>query len=175
MLIRHRFTDEVLFNGTVNYLRGTYLRHADLRDANIKGAVLRDANLSDAVLWDADLSNAVLWDADLSNANLMDADLRCADLMGANLWGTDLRGVNLRDAIGKVYQITGLCWQVIFTENQIQIGCEIHPVEEWRTFSNERIAKMGDEALEFWQEYKQYILDQYDFVEKHVWGQNEKK
>jgi hypothetical protein len=144
MLIQHRFTDEVLFNGTLNYLKGKDLTGADLRGADLKDADFRGA--------------------DLSGADLSDADLRGADLMG-----TDLRDADLREAIGKVYQITGLCWQIIFTENQIQIGCEIHPVEEWRTFSNERIAKMDNYALTFWKEYKTYILDQYDFVEKHVW------
>jgi hypothetical protein len=144
MLIRHRFTGKVLFNGTVNYLRGK-----DLRGAYLSGADL--------------------WGADLRCADLMDAVLRYANINGANLSGADLWGADLREAIGKVYQITGLCWQIIFTENQIQIGCEIHPVEEWRTFSNERIAKMDNYALTFWKKYKTYILDQYDFVENKVW------
>jgi hypothetical protein len=154
MLIRHKITGKVLFNGTVNYLRGVDLSGIDLRDANLRGAHLRDA----------DLRGAHLSGADLSGANLYGADLRRANIRGA-----DLRGANLRNIIGKVYQITGLCWQVIFTENQIQIGCEIHPVEEWKSFSDEEIAEMDNYALTFWKEYKTYILDQYDFMENKVW------
>ncbi|WP_279612665.1 pentapeptide repeat-containing protein [Burkholderia sp. BCC1047] len=57
------------------YLRGAYLRDADLSGTYLRGTYLRGANLSDADLSGANLRGANLSDADLSGANLSGADL----------------------------------------------------------------------------------------------------
>lgn len=89
-------------------LSGTYLRKANLSDANLQRAVLSDAylgevNLSGANLQGADLSGADLRDANLSGANLRytnlsGAYLRKANLSDANLFDANLSGANLRYA-----------------------------------------------------------------------------
>ena len=82
--IKNRFTDKILFEyekegnsvkDTVvkairsdAYLRGAYLRGADLRDADLRGAYLRGADLRDA-----DLRGAYLRGADLSGADFSGA------------------------------------------------------------------------------------------------------
>ena len=75
MIIKHKITGDVLFDGNL----------ADLRDANLQGADLRYANLQDANLQDADLQNADLRDANLRYANLRDANLQDANLQNAYL------------------------------------------------------------------------------------------
>ena len=80
VLIKHRFTDAVLFT------------HETTDERQASGLAMRDA-LEAAVERSADLS-----DADLSDADLRGADLRGANLRGADLSDADLHGANLSDA-----------------------------------------------------------------------------
>ena len=84
-------------------LHDANLRHADLRDANLRYVCLHGVNLRYADLRYADLHGANLRYADLRDADLRYADLHGADLHGADLRDADLRyvnlhGANLRDA-----------------------------------------------------------------------------
>ena len=69
------------------YLRGAYLRGADLCNADLRGADLCDADLRGAYLCGADLRGADLRGAYLRGAYLCGADLRGADLCNADLCG----------------------------------------------------------------------------------------
>ena len=73
---------------------GSFLRNADLSDANLRNADLISADLSDANLRNADLISA-----DLSDANLSRADLSNTHLISADLSRTDLSGANLSEAL----------------------------------------------------------------------------
>ena len=84
-------------------LHDANLRHADLRDANLRYVCLHGVNLRYADLRYADLHGANLRHADLRYADLRYADLHGADLHGADLSDADLsyvnlHGANLRDA-----------------------------------------------------------------------------
>ena len=122
-------------------------KQANLRGANLRGADLRGANLIGS-----DLSDANLSDANLRGANLIDADLRGADLRGANLWSSN----------GNRKQIKSLSviekYPVTYTDTVLQIGCEQHPISDWVEFDDERISVMGDGALEWWKEWKDFIF-----------------
>ena len=99
----------------------------------------------------ADLSSANLSYADLSSANLSDADLRSADLRYADL--------NKGKLDKNPIFIYGLNYDVLITKQQINIGCEIHKVEEWESFDDRRILEMdGRKALEWWRIYKPIIM-----------------
>ena len=98
MIIKHKITGEVLFDGDVANLRGANLQNAYLRDANLQSANLQNANLTGAYLRDANLTGAYLRDANLQSANLQNAYLRGANLQGANLQNAYLRGANLQGA-----------------------------------------------------------------------------
>jgi uncharacterized protein YjbI with pentapeptide repeats len=168
--IKHRWTDNVLYACDADNLKaavikavssGANLRGADLRGADLRGADLYGADLRGADLYGADLRGADLYGADLRGADLYGADLRGANLRGANLRGADLRGADLRGekiAIAPVL-IGGLNWTVCITESYLEIGCQRHKHAEWKTFDDETIADMSDDALEFWQQWKKPLLD----------------
>jgi len=82
---------------------------------------------------------------------LQGADLRLADLQGANLQGAVGDGTIVRSAQFERYHI-------VSCDDWLQIGCKGHRVHEWRSFSDETIAKMDDDALEWWNKYKYAVL-----------------
>jgi hypothetical protein len=99
VVIKTRWTGEVLFTGNEGeslkdavaraianraYLRGAYLEGADLRGADLRGADLRGADLEGADLRGADLEGADLEGADLRGADLRGADLEGAEGLDAN-------------------------------------------------------------------------------------------
>ena len=132
-------------------LWGMNLRGANLRCANLEGANLEGANLEGANLWGANLEGANLWGANLEGANL-----RNANLLGAHLLGAHLQGVigNMKEI--KSMQLYG--WPIAYTFDRLQIGCKKHSIEEWRGFGDEAIAKMDDEALDWWHKWKNVIF-----------------
>ena len=140
--------------------RGANLRGADLYGANLRGANLRGANLRGADLYGADLRGANLYGADLRGANLYGADLRGADLRGANLRGADLREADLDgEIINKTpIAITNICYWVLITDAYMRIGCKRCTHEEWEAFSNEEIGDMDEDALAFWNVWKEPLL-----------------
>ena len=136
------------------YLVGANLRDASLRDANLGGANLRDAYLV----------GANLVGANLRDANLRDANLGGAYLGGANLGGANLVGANLRDAnLGELRSMDGASgncrevkaiqadiWPVTYTATHMQIGCQLHTIEEWWAFNDDQINEMDSDALKWW-------------------------
>ena len=147
-------------------LRCANLRDADLRGADLIGANLRDANLSytnlrGADLRDANLRDAGLRGASLSYTNLRDAGLSGADLRGADLIGADLIGANLWSTIGNQNQIITIqtdVWQIVYTSDFMQIGCQRHSINDWLVFSDDHISKMDIKALEFWKKWKPILV-----------------
>jgi len=49
-------------------------------------------------------------------------------------------------------------YKIGFTLDTLQIGCRRHKIEEWKSFSDEEIAKMDDGALEWWGHWKDFIF-----------------
>ena len=139
------------------YLRGAYLRGADLIDADLSGADLSGVNLNRACLMDAYLRGADLIDADLSGADLSGANLIDADLSGADLSGAILLG-----CAGNNKEIKSIFifeeYQVTYTKEALQIGCQQHPISDWWEFDDRAILEMdGKKALKFWRENKNLI------------------
>ena len=157
--------------GKFLYLKGADLWNADLQGADLGNANLENANFEDADLWNADLLGANLQGADLQgadlgnanleNANFEDADLWKANFENANLWNADLAGANLGDTKG-VYCLSTEYYNIYFHEQQIQIGCKTHTLEEWENFTDDDIDKMeGKKALLFWKKYKDTVFSLY--------------
>ena len=106
---------------------------------------------------------AVLDKISLRGANLRGADLRGADLRDADLRGADLRGAYLRDTAIVIY---GMMWPIQITKNCIKIGCQSHTLDDWVDFDDDKISKMHDNALEFWKENKDFIINKCKEVSK---------
>ena len=127
------------------------------RRANLCGLDLSYLNLSAA-----NLCGAILRDADLSGANLRDANLRDADLSSAYLSGANLSGASFGEGVTAeqgVLQLIGLRWDVIIFDAHMRIGCQMHPLSDWASFDDRRIAEMdGVHALRFWRQHKSALL-----------------
>ena len=85
IIIKHRDTGAVLFEGEAGMTIRQTLEKATFAKANLRGADLYGADL-----YGADLYGANLYGADLRGANLYGANLRGADLGGADLYGANL-------------------------------------------------------------------------------------
>jgi hypothetical protein len=95
----------------------------------------------------------------LSGANLRGANLRGANLSGANLSGADLSGADLSGAKNSPVIVHGLYWEVIIDGiGNMRIGCQIHSVDSWKSFSDNEISEMDPYALEFWNNHKSMLL-----------------
>ena len=92
-----------------------------------------------------------------AGANLRGAYLSGAYLRGADLSGADLCGVyGLNDWIKNI-QIED--WPITYTSETMQIGCQRHPLDAWRNFSDAEIRAMdGQKALAFWAKWKSWIF-----------------
>ena len=166
--IRHLITDAVLFECEApdDLHSGLHMRHALEKaveaHANLRGAYLHDANLRGANLSGADLSYAYLSGANLSGADLSGANLSGANLSGAYLSGDNLRGASFGEGVTAeqgVLQLIGLRWDVIIFDAHMRIGCQMHPLSDWASFDDRRIAEMdGVHALRFWRQHKSALL-----------------
>lgn len=136
------------------------LSGANLSYANLSYANLSEANLSEANLSGADLSGADLSYTDLSGANLSGANLIHANLSHANLSGANLSGANLRHCVGNNEEVKSQqlgTWLTVITRDVMAIGCQQHPIADWLTFEDVRIAGMSAEALAWWKANKPII------------------
>ena len=161
--IRHRDTNAVLFEceAPADLSSGLRMRHA-LEKATQAGANLDGASLVWASLDGANLDRANLAGANLDGANLAGADLSGADLSDANLSDANLSGASFGEGVTAeqgVLQLIGLRWDVIIFDAHMRIGCQMHPLSDWASFDDRRIAEMdGVHALRFWRQHKSALL-----------------
>lgn len=142
---------------------GANLKCADLENADLEYAYLAYVDLENANLEGANLGNARLNYANLGNArlkyaNLGNAYLGYANLEYANLGNANLECVNLESTTGNKKQIKTLkidVYDVAYTHDILQIGCQRHAIMEWWEFDDKRILEMdGKEALKWWRKWK---------------------
>lgn len=118
-------------------------------------------------------TGAVLFEAELgaeydgeTNSVKMGAVVRLAIKAGADLGGAYLGGAYLRGAKWRgditIQRATlflyGLKWDVVILDEHMQIGCELHRLDEWAAFDDERIVQMDRGALKFWRAHKGALL-----------------
>ena len=115
------------------------------------------------------MHGANLYGANLRSANLRGTNLRGADLYGADLHGANLRGADLYEADlhgANLINIKLPFYEVFVNIDSTTIGCKKYFNKEWKTFTDEDIAKMDSNALEFWNSYKQIIFSAMDSLNK---------
>ena len=181
--LRHRDTNAVLFecDAPADLSSGLRMRHAlgkatqagaildganlawaNLAGANLDGANLDGANLAGANLAGANLDGANLDGANLDGARLVRASLVRANLAGANLVRANLAGAKFGDGVTAergIRQVLGLQWPVTIFDNHMRIGCQLHSLGDWATFTNRGIVGMGGaDALLFWRRHKAMLL-----------------
>lgn len=100
------------------------------------------------------------------DASLDDADygarlgsaIREARGSGANLRGANLRGVGIWGATGNLRHLKSIfldTYQITYTAETLQIGCQRHPIADWWNFTEAQIKNMdGSKAVEWWAKYK---------------------
>ena len=173
--IPNRFTGDAQFTAEIDcddiaphsVRLGLAVKQAIKQGANLSRADLYEAYLYGASLSEADLRYANLYEAYLYEANLSGADLQRANLSGANLGGADLYGANLGGAdlclpgdVGNTYVrlIHTDVYQIAYTAEHIQIGCEKHSIDDWMGFDDTHIRLMdGKFAVEWWAKWKPII------------------
>lgn len=142
-------------------LRGAYLYEANLRDSKLQEACLYDANLGKTDLREADLRAA-----DLGCATLDGADLRAADLRGAYLYHSSMIGVRLEDVDiryitsgnGKeIVTLQSRKYPIVYTAQVMAIKNKQAALSEWWNFSDDQIAEIDNEALEWWKIHKSLL------------------
>ena len=63
------------------------------------------------------------------------------------------------EEITKFSYLLGLRYSVLCTDNYVRIGCKRHTRDEWAAFTDVEINAMDTDALSFWREYKDAILN----------------
>ena len=137
--IKNRFSGDVIFTAEIDGESDCYSVRLGLA---IRSAIKAGADLADAYM---------------ARANLAGAYMAGANLAGANLAGAYMAGANgLNDWI-KCIQIDD--WPITYTSDFMQIGCQRHPLDAWRNFSDAEIRAMdGIRALNFWRKWKGWIF-----------------
>lgn len=167
LAVKWAFKTEVNLCGANLYRADLYradLSEAKLSGANLSGANLFGANLSGANLSWTNLSGANLSGANLSGAKLYKTELFGVDMCGADLSRTDLSRANLsgaklfRASLGEdnkghlitarmpLIMLEGLKYKIIIFDRHIQVGCEIHTIRDWNTFTEDDITAFDTEA-----------------------------
>ena len=83
--------------------------------------------------------------------------VKWAILSGANLSGASLCGASGLNDWVKCIQIED--WPITYTSDTMQIGCQRHPLEAWKNFTDAEIRAMdGRKALTFWSKWKGWIF-----------------
>ena len=123
----------------------------------------RDTN---AVLFEceapADLSSGLRMRHALEKATQARANLDGANLDGANLDGANLARAKFGDGVTAargIRHVLGLRWPVTIFDNHMRIGCQLHSLADWATFTKRDIVEMdGTDALLFWRRHKAMLL-----------------
>ena len=84
-----------------------------------------------------------------------------ANLSGADLSYANLNGANLRGCCGNLVNVKSVwldTYQVAYTADVMQIGCQRHEIAKWWAFSDKEIARMDSKALEWWARFKPLLM-----------------
>ncbi|MFC0712238.1 hypothetical protein, partial [Azorhizophilus paspali] len=63
------------------------------------------------------------------------------------LWGVSGNGAEIKS-------IQCDLWPVTYTATHMQIGCQLHRIEQWWDFGDAEIDRMDSRALDWWQTWK---------------------
>jgi len=170
MKLKRWDTGEVIFEMECSTFRelveGATKAEVSFYRANMSGTDMRGANMSYADMSYANMSYANMRGADMSYADMRGADMSYADMRGANMSyanmsGANMRGADMRGAVGNMEEVKSMQlekYMIAFTSDILCIGCQQHTIEEWASFTDEKISQMDHGALEWWKKWKDFIF-----------------
>jgi len=150
------YADMSYANMSYANMRGADMSYADMRGADMSYADMRGANMSYA-----NMSGANMRGADMRGADMSYADMRGANMSYANMSGANMRGADMRGAVGNMEEVKSMQlekYMIAFTSDILCIGCQQHTIEEWASFTDEKISQMDHGALEWWKKWKDFIF-----------------
>jgi len=80
---------------------------------------------------------------------------------GATKEGISFYRADMRGAVGNMEDVKSMQlekYMIAFTSDILCIGCQQHTIEEWASFTDEKISQMDDGALEWWKKWKDFIF-----------------
>ena len=84
-----------------------------------------------------------------------------ANLRGADLSGANLREADLRHCIGNMREIKSAQWDtyaVVWTDSVLAIGCQQHPIKFWQSVTDEQLADMASDGVEWWKRNRRILV-----------------
>lgn len=128
-------------------------KQADLSGMDLSGTDMRRASLKWAILIGTNMHGANLIGTDLSGAKLIRTDMRGTNMRGTDLSWAKLIGADLR-CLGNMRELRTMqidTWDIGYTADTLQIGCQRHPIDKWRKWNTDAgrkwIAQMDSTAL----------------------------
>ena len=160
---KYSLTDETRqFLGKTLYRIKAEISFKDIKKGQLGGYVENDANLShqmDAwVYGDARVyGNAGVYGKARVYGN--------AGVSG-NAWVSGNASVYGNARVSGDAEVSGLClvhiiglnWDITISDYHIQIGCELHTIEQWEKFTDKEILDMGPNSLNWWKDFRSIIL-----------------
>lgn len=128
-------------------------RYAHMHSIDFTGASFTDSDFAHTGLSRAIFANAYLRGSDFLCSRAAFANFRAANLFEANLEFTDVgyamgNGAELKTMFLDTYSIS-------YTHDTLQIGCQVHPLENWWSFNDEQIDAMDEgQSLQWWTRMK---------------------
>lgn len=134
-----------------------------LQNCSFQHAKFENCNFTNANLHRSNFNEAVFKNCDMTNTNLCQCNLRFAKFDN-----TSLDTCYIQNVIGNGVDIvtTQVCeHNVVFTKNQLAIGCKLFSVNDWKKFTDNDILDMLEDHIhtknpvEKWNKYKDHIFN----------------
>lgn len=134
-----------------------------LQKCNFQHAKFENCNFTNAKLHKSDFHEAIFKNCNMTNTNLTQCNFRLSKFDNSPLDTCDIQ-----NAIGNGVDIvsTQICeHNVVFTKNQLAIGCKLFSINEWKNFTDSDILDMLEDhihtkhPIEKWNKYKNHIFN----------------
>lgn len=139
------------------------VNHVDFTDSDLSGLSLLNidftgCNFTNCSFEHTDLRHTILTGCNFNGATFARVDFSCADLAGANFKGAFIDNIKLS---GQPLLIDTPEYGICIFEKYMQIGCQLHTIEEWERFNNRQIMAMdGLNATRWWHTHRDKLLAQ---------------
>ena len=132
--------------------QGAVFRECDASYATYTDSTWVDGFMTECKFKKATFEGATFQAVDFFGSDFRDATINAdSEFLRCGMW--DVQGNN---GVIRSYQLPR--WTVVVCRDQIQIGCQSHPLKAWMGFDNEEISQMSDYALHWWGIYKSLVM-----------------